>query len=104
MNAISSFIPFNLPAVGEEEIEEVIATLRSGWLTTGSRTAQFEEEFRAYVGSKYALAVNTGTAGLHLALAALELGPGDEVITTPLTSETTIVEVAGRGPALKFTK
>ena len=90
MNDTCSFIPFNLPAIGEEEIEEVTATLRSGWLTTGSRTAQFEEEFRAYVGSKYALAVNSGTAGLHLALAALELGPGDEVITTPLTFCSTV--------------
>jgi dTDP-4-amino-4,6-dideoxygalactose transaminase len=90
MNAPCSFIPFNLPAIGEEEINEVVATLRSGWLTTGSRTAQFEEEFRTYVGSKHCLAVNSGTAGLHLALAALELGPGDEVITTPLTFCSTV--------------
>jgi dTDP-4-amino-4,6-dideoxygalactose transaminase len=90
MKVPDSFIPFNLPAIGEEEIDEVVATLRSGWLTTGSRTAQFEEEFRTYVGSRHALAVNSGTAGLHLALAALELGPGDEVITTPLTFCSTI--------------
>ncbi len=81
----SSFIPFHLPTIGEEEINEVIATLRSGWLTTGPRTAQFEQDFRAYVGSPHALAVNSCTAGLHLALAALGIAPGDEVITTPLT-------------------
>ena len=81
----SDFIPFHVPSIGEEEINEVIATLRSGWLTTGPRTAQFEQEFRAYVGSPHALAVNSCTAGLHLALAALKVGPGDEVITTPMT-------------------
>ena len=81
----NSFIPFNLPSIGDEEINEVVATLRSGWLTTGPRTAKFEEEFRAYVGAPFALAVNSCTAGLHLALAALGIGKGDEVITTPLT-------------------
>ncbi len=80
-----AFIPFNRPSIGEEEINEVIATLRSGWLTTGPRTAQFEQEFRTYVDAPHALAVNSCTAGLHLALAALRIGPGDEVITTPLT-------------------
>src|SRR5256712_13815918 len=79
------FIAFHRPSVGEEEIREVVETLRSGWLTTGPRTAQFEEEFLAYVGSRFALAVNSGTAALHLALAALKIGPGDEVITSPLT-------------------
>ncbi len=80
-----SFIPFHIPTIAEEEINEVIATLRSGWLTTGPRTAQFEQEFRTYVDAPHALAVNSCTAGLHLALAALRIGPGDEVITTPLT-------------------
>jgi dTDP-4-amino-4,6-dideoxygalactose transaminase len=78
-------VPFHVPSIGEEEIDEVVATLRSGWLTSGPRTAQFEHEFRAYVGANHALAVNSCTAGLHLALAALKIGPGDEVITTPLT-------------------
>src|SRR5262245_56902355 len=81
----NSFIPFNLPSIGDEEINEVVAVLRSGWLTTGPRTAQFEEEFRHYVASAFALAVNSATAGLHLALAGLGIGPGDEVITTPIT-------------------
>jgi dTDP-4-amino-4,6-dideoxygalactose transaminase len=83
-------IPFNVPTIEEEEINEVVATLRSGWLTTGPRTARFEAEFKSYVGSRCALAVNSGTAGLHLALAGLGLGPGDEVITTPLTFCSTV--------------
>jgi len=78
-------VPFHRPSIGQEEIEEVVRTLQSGWLTTGPRTAQFEEEFRAVVGAPYSLAVNSCTAGLHLALAALNIGPGMEVITTPIT-------------------
>jgi dTDP-4-amino-4,6-dideoxygalactose transaminase len=84
------FIPFSLPSIGPEEAEEVMGVLRSGWLTTGAKTAQFEEEFRSYVRSPYALAVNSATAGLHLALASLNIGSGDEVITTPLTFCATI--------------
>src|SRR5437762_12517369 len=80
-----SFIPYHRPSIGEEEIAEVVATLRSGWLTSGPRTLQFEREFREYVQAPFSLAVNSCTAGLHLALAALGIGPGDEVITTPLT-------------------
>jgi dTDP-4-amino-4,6-dideoxygalactose transaminase len=78
-------VPFHRPSIGQEEIDEVVRTLKSGWLTTGPRTAQFEQEFRDYVGAPHALGVNSCTAGLHLALAALGIGPGDEVITTPLT-------------------
>ena len=81
----STYIPFNVPSIGDEEINEVVSTLRSGWLTTGPRTAQFEREFEAYVHAPHALAVNSCTAGLHLALVALGIGNGDEVITTPLT-------------------
>jgi dTDP-4-amino-4,6-dideoxygalactose transaminase len=80
-----SFIPFNVPSIGNEEIEEVIHTLKSGWLTTGPKTAQFEREFTTYVNAPYGLAVNSATSAMHLALAALDIGPGDEVITTPLT-------------------
>jgi dTDP-4-amino-4,6-dideoxygalactose transaminase len=96
------FIPFHVPSIGEEEIAEVADTLRSGWLTTGERTARFESDFRAYVGAKHALAVNSCTAGLHLALAGLRIGPGDEVITTPLTfcaTVNTIIHV-GATPVL----
>ena len=80
-----NFIPFHRPSIGEEEINEVADTLRSGWLTTGPRAARFELEFSEYVGGSHAVAVNSATAALHLALAALKIGPGDEVITTPMT-------------------
>ena len=98
----SSYIPFHVPVIGEEEINEVVDTLRSGWLTTGPRTARFESDFKDYVGSKYALAVNSCTAGLHLALAALGIGPGDEVITTPLTfcATATVILHVGATPVL----
>jgi dTDP-4-amino-4,6-dideoxygalactose transaminase len=79
------FVPFHRPSIGEEEIEEVVETLRSGWLTTGPRAGRFERQFREYVRASHAVAINSATAGLHLALAALEIGPGDEVITTPMT-------------------
>lgn len=78
-------IPFHRPSIGQEEIDEVTETLRSGWLTSGPKTALFEREFAAYAGAPNALAVNSCTAGLHLSLAALGIGEGDEVITTPLT-------------------
>jgi dTDP-4-amino-4,6-dideoxygalactose transaminase len=78
-------VPFHRPSIEQEEIDEVVDTLRSGWLTTGPKTAKFEQEFRNYLSVPQAQAVNSCTAGLHLALAALNLGPGDEIITTPLT-------------------
>ena len=81
----ATFIPFHVPSIGSEELQEVEATLKSGWLTTGPRAARFEREFGAYVGAPHALALNSCTAGLHLALAGLDVGPGDEVITTPMT-------------------
>ena len=83
-------IAFNLPTIEQDEIDEVIDTLKSGWLTTGAKTARFEADFKAFVGSPFALAVNSATAALHLALAALGLGSGDEVITTPLTFCSTV--------------
>jgi dTDP-4-amino-4,6-dideoxygalactose transaminase len=78
-------VPFAKPAIGPEEIGEVLATLESGWLTTGPRVKLFEERFAAYTGARHAVAVNSCTAALHLALVAAGVGPGDEVITTPLT-------------------
>jgi dTDP-4-amino-4,6-dideoxygalactose transaminase len=84
------FIPFHRPSIGDAEIASVVSTLRSGWLTTGPRTLEFENGFKEYVQAPHALAVNSCTAGLHLALAALSIGPGDEVITTPLTFCATI--------------
>jgi dTDP-4-amino-4,6-dideoxygalactose transaminase len=80
-----TFLGFQPPAIGEEEIASVTETLRSGWLTTGPKAAELERRFAEYVEAKHALAVTSGTAAMHLALAALGVGPGDEVITTPIT-------------------
>lgn len=80
-----TFLPFSQPWIGEEEIQAVTEVLRSGWLTTGKRTLEFEQEFARYIGSPTALAFNSCTGGLHCALAALNIGPGDEVITSVLT-------------------
>lgn len=95
----STFLPFHQPSIGNEEIQEIIATLKSGWITTGPRTKLFEERFREYIGCQYAIAVNSCTAGLHLALVAAGVGPGDEVITTPYTFAATgevIIQVGAR--------
>jgi dTDP-4-amino-4,6-dideoxygalactose transaminase len=96
------YLPFSEPLIGEEEIAEVVACLRSGWLTTGPRAARFEEEFARYVGARHAIAVNSCTAALHLALEAAGVGPGDEVITTPMTFTATaaVVEHLGGVPVL----
>src|SRR5688572_14264005 len=93
----SNFLKFSPPDITEEEIAEVVDTLRSGWITTGPKTKRFEEEFASYVGSEAALALNSCTAGLHLALVTLGIGPGDEVITTPMTftSSVNVIEHVG---------
>jgi dTDP-4-amino-4,6-dideoxygalactose transaminase len=78
-------LSFQPPAVGGEEIEAIAETVRSGWLTTGPNAAELERRFAEYVGAEHALAVSSGTAAMHLALVALGVGPGDEVITTPIT-------------------
>jgi dTDP-4-amino-4,6-dideoxygalactose transaminase len=84
------FLPFAKPALSEAAIEEVVATLRSGWITTGPRVAKFEEMLAAYHGGRRALALSSATAGLHVAMLALDLKEGDEVITTPLTFVATL--------------
>jgi dTDP-4-amino-4,6-dideoxygalactose transaminase len=81
----TSFLGFQPPAVGDEEIAAVADAIRSGWLTTGPRAEELERRFAQYTGARHALAVASGTAAMHLALVALGIGPGDEVITTPLT-------------------
>ena len=98
---MTPFLPFALPDIGEEEIIEVLDSLRSGWLTTGPKTKRFEEDFAVFVGDgTEAIAVNSATAGLHLALEALGIGPGDEVITTPYTFTATaeVVRYLGADP------
>src|SRR6184192_507279 len=96
----ATFLSFQPPAVGEEEVEAVAETIRSGWLTTGPRTAELERRFAEYVGAKHALAVASGTAALHLSLLAVGVGPGDEVITTPITWPATanVIVHAGARP------
>ncbi len=86
----ASFLPFARPALGEEEIAEVVDTLRSGWLTTGPKTERFAAQFLDYVGGRFAVPVSSATAGLHAALLALGVGPGDEVVTTPMTFVATL--------------
>jgi dTDP-4-amino-4,6-dideoxygalactose transaminase len=81
----NSLLPYCLPSIGEEEISEVIDSLRSGWVTTGPKVQRFEQEFAAYTGAKHAIAVNSCTAALHASLAALDIGPGAEVIVPTLT-------------------
>ena len=96
----STRLGFQPPAIGEEEIGAVAETLRSGWLTTGPRAALLEERMAAYLEAEHVLAVASGTAALHLALLALGVGPGDEVITSPITWPATanVIEHCGATP------
>jgi dTDP-4-amino-4,6-dideoxygalactose transaminase len=93
-------VPFSPPDIGPDEIAEVVATLTSGWLSTGPRVRRFEEAFAAYVGAPHAIALNSCTAGLHLALVEAGAEPGTEVITTPLTfcSTANVIVHAGATP------
>jgi dTDP-4-amino-4,6-dideoxygalactose transaminase len=97
-----TFLPFSPPAIGDEEIAEVSAALRSGWITTGPRTHSLELDFARFTGAEAALALNSGTAGMHVALAALGVGPGSVVITTDLTfcSGVHVIEQTGARPVL----
>jgi UDP-4-amino-4,6-dideoxy-N-acetyl-beta-L-altrosamine transaminase len=79
------FLPYGIHWLDEEEIKEVISALKSNWITTGPKMRVFEENFKHYIGSKYAIAVNSGTAALHVSTSSIDINPGDEVITTPLT-------------------
>ena len=96
------FVKFSPPLIEDEEIAEVVDTLRSGWITTGPKTRQFEEEFADYVRAPAALAVNSCTAALHTALVASKIGPGDEVITSTMTfaASVNVIEHVGAKPVL----
>ncbi len=98
------FLPFARPEIGDDEIAEVVDTLRSGWLTTGPKAKRFEDDFSAFLGDPalQSLAVNSATAGLHLALEALGIGPGDEVITTTHTFTATAEVVRYLGADVKL--
>lgn len=97
-----TFLPFARPAVGDEEIAELLDSIRSGWITTGPKVERFTRQFAAYVGGRFASALSSATAGLHLALLAHDIGPGDEVVTTPLTFAATVnvIVLAGATPVL----
>jgi len=99
---LDKFLPFALPLIGDEEITEVVDTLKSGWLTTGKKTAAFERQFEEFVVAENALAVNSATSGLHLALEAIGVGEGDAVLTTPYTFTATaeVIRYLGADPVL----
>jgi len=97
-----TLLPFSRPSIGEDEIREVTDVLRSGWITTGPRTVQFEKEFAAYVVAKHALALSSGTAALHCAYWSLDLKPGDEVICPSLTWPSTANMILALGAKVVF--
>lgn len=90
MNEHEDFLPYNLPDISDAEIDAVVDTLRSGWLAPGPRVKAFEDDFAAFAGVKHAVGLDSATAGMHLALLAGGIGPGDEVITTPTTFAATV--------------
>ena len=96
----NEFLPFSRPAITEEDIEAVSRVLRSGWITTGPKTSEFEDRFKQYVGCPEAVALSSATAGMHLILKALEIGPGDEVITPSMTwvSTVNLIVLSGATP------
>src|SRR6516162_5121063 len=84
-STVTEFLPFHRPLIEEDEIQAVTEVLRSGWITTGSKVKQFQEEFTKFVGARYAVAVSSGTAALHLALEAIGLKEGEEVMLPAMT-------------------
>jgi dTDP-4-amino-4,6-dideoxygalactose transaminase len=93
-------LPFGVPFIGDEEIAEVVDTLKSGWISTGPKTKRFEDQFAEYIGARYALALNSCTAGLHLSLVVSGIGRGDEVIVPSMTfgASANVVEHVGARP------
>jgi dTDP-4-amino-4,6-dideoxygalactose transaminase len=98
----AEFLSFSPPLIGEEEIEEVVKALRSGWITTGPRVDRFQSEFKEFIGADAALALNSCTGAMHIALTVLGIGPGDRVVSTPMTFASTIhvIEHVGAQPVL----
>lgn len=96
------FLPFARPSISQAAIDEVVACLKSGWITTGPRVNQFTDALKEYFNASHVLLLSSATAGLHLALLAMRLNPGDEVITTPLTFAATLntIVLAGGKPVL----
>jgi dTDP-4-amino-4,6-dideoxygalactose transaminase len=98
----STFLPFSTPTIEDAEINEVVDSLKSGWITTGPKVKRFEEAFKTYVGAPFAIPLSSATAGLHLTLLALEIKEGDEIITTPMTFASTVsmIILCGGTPVL----
>ncbi len=96
------FLPFSTPTIEDDEINEVVDSLKSGWLTTGPKVKRFEDAFKAYVGAPFAVPLSSATAGLHLTLLALKIKEGDEIITTPMTFASTVsmIILCGAAPVL----
>ena len=88
----TEFLPFSRPSISEEDIEAVGEALRSGWITTGSKCAEFEQRFSEYVGCAGSVALSSATGGMHLLLHALGIGPVDEVITPSMTRGSTVTK------------
>jgi dTDP-4-amino-4,6-dideoxygalactose transaminase len=97
-----TFLPFARPSIGQAEIDELLDSIQSGWITTGPKTERFATMFAEYVGGRFAVPLSSATAGLHVALLAHGIGPGDEVITTPMTFAATanLIVLVGATPVL----
>ena len=102
MDIRKDFLSLSRPAIGDEEVEAVAASLRSGWITSGPRVAELEERFREFTGAPHAVAVSSATAGLHLVLTALGIRRGDEVVTPSMTFASTVNQVALAGAVPVF--
>ncbi len=98
----TEFLPFSTPTIEDDEINEVVDSLKSGWITTGPKVKRFEDAFKAYVGAPFAVPLSSATAGLHLTLLALGIKEGDEIITTPMTFASTVsmIVLCGGKPVL----
>ena len=96
------FLVFGAPAIEDAEIQEVVATMKTGWLGTGPKVAKFERDFAAYKGAEHAVALNSCTAALHLSIIAAGVKAGDEVITTPMTFCATVNAIIHAGAPPPF--
>ena len=102
MKIRKEFLPFSRPSIGKDEIKKVTNCLKSGWITTGSLCKEFEDNFCQLTGSQQAISVNSATAGMHITLLVLNIGPGDEIITPSMTFASTINMIALRGATPVF--
>lgn len=102
MKVRKEFLPFSRPSIGKSEINKVTTCLKSGWITTGALCKEFEDEFCQLTGSRQAVSLNSATAGMHITLSALSIGPGDEIITPSMTFASTVNMIVLRGAVPVF--